>query len=69
MNLAGLNRISMDGSASLKVEDDQGTRPNSPASVEGGKASHSPPMNEPEQVVGGTMGILQQLAQALQRAG
>ena len=69
MNLAGLNRISMDGSASLRVEDDQGTRPNSPASVEGGKASHSPPMNEPEQVVGGTMGILQQLAQALQRAG
>ena len=45
------------------------TRPNSPASVEGGQTSHAPPMNEPEQVVGGTMGILQQLAQALQRAG
>ena len=59
----------MDGSASLRVEDDQGTRPNSPASVEGGQASHAPPINEPEQVVGGTMGILQQLAQALQRAG
>ena len=26
-------------------------------------------MSEPEQVAGGTMGILQQLAQALQRAG
>ena len=26
-------------------------------------------MNEPEQVAGGTIGILQQLAQALQRAG
>ena len=59
----------MDGSASLRVEDDQGTRPNSPASVEGGQASHASPMNELEQVVGGTMGILQQLAQALQRVG
>ena len=58
----------MDGSASLRVEDDQGIRPNSPASVEGGQASHAPPMNEPEQVAGGTMGILQQLAQTLQRA-
>ena len=28
--------------------------------VEGGQASHAPPMNEPEQVAGGTMGILQQ---------
>ena len=35
----------------------------------GGQASHAPPTNEPEQVVGGTMGVLQQLAQALQRAG
>ena len=67
MDLAGLNMISMDGSTSLRFEDDQGTRPNSPASVEGGQASHAPPMNEPEQVAGGTMGILQQLAQALQR--
>ena len=59
----------MDGLTSLRVEDDQGTRPNSPASVEGGQASHPPPINEPEQVAGGTIGILQQLAQALQRAG
>ena len=50
MDLVGLNRISMDGSASLRVEDDQGTRPNSLASVEGGQASHAPPINEPEQV-------------------
>ena len=56
----------MDDSASLRVEDDQGTCPNSPTSVEGGQAFHAPPMNEPEQVAGGTMGILQQLAQALQ---
>ena len=68
MDLAGLNRISMDISASLRVEDDQGTHPNSTASVEGGQASHAPPMNEPEQVAGGTIGILQQLVQALQRA-
>ena len=59
----------MDGSVSLKVEDDQGTRPNSPASVEDGQASHAPPINEPEQVAGGTMGILQHPAQALQRVG
>ena len=48
----------MDGSASLRVQDDQGTCPNSPASVEGGQASHAPPMSEPEQVAEGTMGIL-----------
>ena len=59
----------MDCSASLRVEDDQGTRPNSPDSVEGRQASHASPMNEPKQVAGVTMGILQQLAQALQRAG
>ena len=58
----------MVGSASLRVEDDQGIRPDSPTSVISVQASHAPPMNEPEQVVGGTMGILQQLAQALQRA-
>ena len=58
----------MDDSTSLRVEDEQGTRPNSPSSVEGWQASHAPPMSEPEQVAGGTMGILQQLAQALQRA-
>ena len=59
----------MDDSASLRVKDDQGTHPNSPANVESGQASHAPPMNEPEQVAGLTMGILQQLAQALQRVG
>ena len=54
----------MDGSGSQRVASDQGDRPDSPASVEGGQALHAPPTNEPEQVVGGTMGILQQLAQA-----
>ena len=52
-----------------RVEGDQGNRPDSLASVVGGQASHAPPVNEPKQLVGGTMGILQQLAQALQRAG
>ena len=57
----------MDDSAPLRVNDDQGNHPNSLTSVESGQASHAPPVNEPEQVAGGTMGIL--LAQALQRAG
>ena len=49
----------MDGSGTQRVEGDQGNRPDSSASVIGGQASHAQPMNEPEQVVGGTMGILQ----------
>ena len=59
----------MDSSCTQTVEGDQGNRPDSPASDIGGQASHAPPINEPEQLVGGNMGILQQLAQALQRAG
>ena len=58
----------MDSSGTHRVEGDPGNRPDSPVSVEGGQASHAPPTNEPEQVVGGTMGILQQFAQTLQRA-
>ena len=59
----------MDSSGTQRVKGDQGNRLDSPTSVIGGQASHAPPINESEQVVGGTMGILQQLAQALQRAG
>ena len=59
----------MDGSGTHMVEGDQGNRPNSLASVVGGQASHAPPVNEQEQVTGGTISILQQLAQALQRVG
>ena len=55
----------MDGSGTHRVEGDYGNRPNSPASVVGGQASHAPPVNEPEQVAGGTMDILQHLVQAL----
>ena len=51
----------------FRVEDDQGNRQDSTASVEGGQASHVPPMNEPEPAAGGAIDILQQLAQALQR--
>ena len=57
----------MDGSSTHRVEGDQGNRHDSPASVVGGQASHAPPTYDLEQVVGGTMSILQQLAQALQR--
>ena len=39
MDLAGLNRITTDGLASFRVEDDQGNHPNSPASVKSGQAS------------------------------
>ena len=48
----------MDSSSTHRVEGDVGNCPDSPASVEGGQASHAPPTNEPEQVVGGTIGIL-----------
>ena len=62
----GLNRISMDGSSSQGVVGDQGDRLDSPASVEGGQASHAPPLHQQKPTMGGTMEILQQIAQALQ---
>ena len=58
-DLVGLNRISMDGSSSQRVVGDQGDRPDSPASVEGGQASHAPPIHQQEPTMGGTMEILQ----------
>ena len=51
----------------FRVEEDQGNHQDSLASVEGGQASHAPPMNESEPAAGGAIDILQQLAQALQR--
>ena len=48
----------MEGLAPLRVEDDQGNHPNSPASVEGGQASHAPLVSEPEPTVGGAIDIL-----------
>ena len=44
--LVGLNRISMDGSGSQRVAGDQGDRSDSYASVEGGQASHAPPIHQ-----------------------
>ena len=55
----------MDGSAPLRVEDDQGNCKNSLASVEGGQASHAPPLNEPETATGSVIDILQQIALTL----
>ena len=52
----------------FRVEQDQGNRQDSPASVEGGQASHAPPMNALEPAARGAIDILQQLAQVLQRA-
>ena len=65
MDLVGLNRISMDGSGSQRVVGDQGNRLDCPTSVEGGLASHAPPLHQQEPTMGGTMEILQQIAQAL----
>ena len=48
----------MDGSSSQRVVGDQGDRPDSPASVEGGQASHAPPLHQQELTMGGTMEIL-----------
>ena len=58
----------MDGSGPYRIRGDSGSRPNSPASVEGGQASHAPSIREQCQAVGSAMDILQQIAQALQRA-
>ena len=45
-DLMGLNRISMDGSGSQRVTGDQGDRPDKSAGVEGGQASHAPPIHQ-----------------------
>ena len=57
----------MDSSGPHRVGGDSGSRPNSPTSVDGGQASHAPPMNDQGRATGGAMDILQQIAQALQR--
>ena len=68
MDFVGLNRFNMDSLGPHKVEGDSRSRPNSPVSVEGGQASHAPSMDKQGQVAGGAVDILQQIAQALQRA-
>ena len=58
----------MDGSRLHRVKGDSGSRPNSPVSVESGQASHAPSIHEQGQAERSAMNILQQIAQALQRA-
>ena len=58
----------MESSGYHGVRGDSRSFPNCPASVDGGKASHAPSTHEQGQVAGGTMDILQHIAQALQRA-
>ena len=58
----------MDSTSHNRVRGDLGCRPNSPVSVDGGQVSHTPSIHEQGQVARGTMDILQQIAQALQRA-
>ena len=58
----------MNSSGPHRVGGDSGSCPNSPASVDGGQASHASPMNDQGQATRGAMDILQQIAQALQRA-
>ena len=49
----------MDSSGHHRVGGDSGSRPNSPASVDGGQASHAPSIHEQGQDVRCTMDILQ----------
>ena len=58
----------MDISGPYRVRSDSGSRPNSLASVEGGQASHALSIREQGQAVESAIDILQQIAQALQRA-
>ena len=48
----------MDSSGHHSVRGDSGSHPNSPASVDGGQASHPPLIHEQGQAAGGTMDIL-----------
>ena len=50
-DLVCLNRSSMDSSRLHRVRGDSGSRPNSPASVEGGQASYAPSICEQGQSV------------------
>ena len=68
MDLVGLNRLSMDSLGHHRVRGDSGSRPNSPFSVDGGQASHARSIHEQGQAARGTIDILQQIAEALQRA-
>ena len=68
MDLVVLNRLSMESLGPNRVKGDSRSRPNSLTSVDGGQASHAPLIHEQGQAIGGAVDILQQIAQALQRA-
>ena len=48
----------MDSSGPHRVKGDSRSHPNSPASVDGGQASHAPPMNDQGKETEGAMDIL-----------
>ena len=58
----------MESSGPNSVSGYSGSRPNSPFSVDGGQTSRAPSIHEQGQAIGGTVDILHQIAQALQRA-
>ena len=58
----------MDSTCHNRVRGDSGSHLNSPVSVDGGQASHAPSIHEQGQATRGTMDILPQIAQVLQRA-
>ena len=58
----------MESSGPNRVRGDSRSRPNTPISVDGGQASHAPLIHEYGQAIGGTVDILQKIAQTLQRA-
>ena len=58
----------MDSTGHNRVRGDSGSPLNHPISVDGGQVSHAPSIHEQGQAAGGTMDILQQISQALQRA-
>ena len=58
----------MESSGPNRVSGDSGSCLNHLVSVDGGQASHAPSIHKQGQAAGGTVDILQQIAQALQRA-
>ena len=64
-DLVGLNRLSMDSSSHHRVRGDSGSHLNSHVSMDGGQVSHDPSIHEQGQAIGGTIDILQQIAQTL----
>ena len=58
----------MESSSPNRIRGDSRSSPNSLVSIDGGQASHDPSIHEQGQATRGVVDILQQIAQALQRA-